>query len=204
MTDDKKTSYQAAESDNRIDSIDFGSSRRRILQASAALGGGALAGVPLASADQADNGDDNGEEGDSQIDQPEGYSTEVVAAPANFPDQTAAMFSATYEETSVDSNLPCDASNLIVVRARWEPGGNTGWHLHPGVALVNVTEGEIEIVDEDCSNRTYGAGEAFLDPGNHAHSGINTSDSEPAEAYVTFLGIPEGSPATQWVEPRDC
>lgn len=183
--------------------VELGSSRRRILLGSAALSAGALGGVPIASAD--DDGEDDGNEDDSDVDQPEGFSAEVLAPPASFPDEVAAMFSTTYGERSIDSNLPCDASNLMVVRLNWEPGGTTGWHPHPGVGIVNVTNGELELVDaHDCTTRTYTAGEAFLDPGGHAHKANNASDSEPAEPYVTFLGVPEGKPPTEGVEPQDC
>ena len=202
MSDDDPTRDRGTGSDGRPGSQAAGPSRRRLLRASAALGGGTLAGVPVASAQRGQEGGESG--GDGQTDQPEGFGVELLAAPAAFTDQVAAMFSTSDGDTTVDSNLPCDASNLLVARASWEPGGTSGWHLHPGVGIVNVTGGEIELVDEDCGTSTYAAGEAFLDPGDHAHTANNASDTEPAEAYVTFLGVPGESPATEWVEPRDC
>jgi hypothetical protein len=36
------------------------------------------------------------------------------------------------------------------------------------------------------------------------HVADNLSDDVCARAYVVFLGIPEGEPATVWVEPVEC
>lgn len=203
-----------------------GPSRRQILAASAGLGAGAVAGAPVGSASAEQEGDDedaDDQTADEDVDEPEGFEVEVLAEPATFPDDVAAMFSVRYDAdgaddggttdngttdddgTTIDSNLPWDASSLVVVEARWEPGGTSGWHSHPGVGIVNVAEGEIEIVDaHDCASRTYAAGEAFLDPADHVHTAPNASDTEPAAAYVTFLGVPEEGPVTEWVEPQDC
>jgi quercetin dioxygenase-like cupin family protein len=35
-------------------------------------------------------------------------------------------------------------SNFIVQDVSYFPGGHTGWHSHPGILLVSVTEGSIE------------------------------------------------------------
>ena len=87
----------------------------------------------------------------------------------------------------------------------WDPEGSSGWHFHPGVAIVNIVEGELEVTwERDCMPRTYEAGESFLDFGE-VHTADNLDDTEGARAYVIFLGIPDGEPATVWVEPpEDC
>ena len=52
---------------------------------------------------------------------------------------------------------------------------------------------------DDCVSRTYEAGDAWIDPG-----AVHTADSEEgARAYVTFLGIPEGEPATAEIDSAD-
>lgn len=214
MTVDEDATKSDAESTDRSNPGRFGPSRRQLLATSAALGAGAFGGVPIASAgdSQEEDDDDDGEDAD----EPEGFEVEVLAEPAGFPEDVAAMFTLEAddetedddedgEETATIGSHLDDASSLLVAEVTLEPGGTSGWHQHPGIGLVNVTEGEIEIQDaHDCATRTYTAGEAFLDPGQHVHTATNPSDDESAAAYVTFLGVPEDGPPTEWVEPRDC
>lgn len=192
--------------DNKKQRDDFRFNRRTALKSgTVAMGLLGMTGTATATADEdCDQNEGSGEE-DNGVDSPEGFEVEVLAAHATFPDEMAAMFSATVDDTTLDSNLPCDASTLVFARANFEPGGRSGWHQHPGVGLVNVAEGEIEIQDaHDCSTRTYTAGEAFLDPAEHVHHATNVSDSDRAVVYVAFLGVPDGGPATEFVEPVDC
>lgn len=146
---------------------------------------------------------------DEDVDSPEGFTVEVLAPHANFTNDVAAKFRIEYDEGdlgTVVSDLPDDASTVVVAKATWEPMGTTGWHTHPGPAIATVTEGELELVNaHDCVTRTYEAGEAFVDPGQgNVHTATNPSETENAEVYVTFLGVPDGGPATVWVEPADC
>jgi quercetin dioxygenase-like cupin family protein len=71
------------------------------------------------------------------------------------------------------------------------------------MSIVHMVEGEIEFtMADDCVTRTYSAGDAWIDPG-----AVHTADSEGrARAYVIFLGIPEGVPATESIDPEsvDC
>jgi quercetin dioxygenase-like cupin family protein len=64
-------------------------------------------------------------------------------------------------------------SDLYVQRNVWQPGGNTGWHIHAGHSLIIVTEGtvtEYEGHDPDCKPHAYTKGMTFVDPGgDHIH-----------------------------------
>jgi len=110
------------------------------------------------------------------------------------------------DSEAIVSNLPSDASSVIVAKVTWEPEGTSGWHTHPGPVIVSVAEGELQLINErDCVERTYGAGEAFIDPGQgNIHVASNPSTTDTAVAYATFLGVPDGEPATVWVAPADC
>lgn len=139
------------------------------------------------------------------VDVPDGFEVEVLAPHAPFKDDVAAQLRLKFAEKgggTVVNNLQ-DASTLLVARANWEEiGSSTGWHFHPGPALVNMAEGEIEVTwEEDCVPVTYAAGDGWLDIGD-VHKAEAISDG--ATAYVTFLGIPDGEPATIWVEPVEC
>lgn len=140
-----------------------------------------------------------------EVDEPVGFEVDVLAPHAPFADELAAQFRLKFSESggeSIVNNLK-DVSTMIVAEVNWKESGSTsGWHLHPGIALVNVVEGEIEVIwENECTPRTYSTGDGWLDPGD-IHKADAVSDG--ATAYVTFLGIPDGKPATEWVEPADC
>lgn len=64
--------------------------------------------------------------------------------------------------------------------------GSTGWHSHPGPVVVLVESGAMTFYDDDCTVRTYTAGQAFIDRGQgHAHIARNegTVDLVLAAAY---------------------
>lgn len=179
--------------------------RRTVLRAGAVTAGALFASAPAAARRPAPADDSPSV---PPVDSHEKFTVDLLAGPARFPDEVAATFRTKYDggtETIV-SNLPRDASNTIVARVSWGPGGTSGWHTHPGPVVVSVTEGALELVNErDCVVRTYAAGEAFVDPGQgNVHIASNASETAPAVAYATFLGVPDGAPATVWVPPVDC
>lgn len=107
----------------------------------------------------------------------------------------------------IKSKAPGERQDVIHVRDAGEtvmqqivigPGGNTGWHSHPGPAVALVRSGELTVFsDEDptCTGRTYSAGQAFVDPGQgHVHIAHNLSQSENVEVLVTYFDVPPGEP----------
>ncbi|QIO21262.1 cupin domain-containing protein [Haloarcula sp. JP-L23] len=182
--------------------------RRDFLSDSAKLGAGALAlssasGVAAAQAD--DGQTDDGQTGDGQVDQPEGLSVEVLAPHATFTDDVGMALGVTFEQGGDEAAFVRDASTIVLARVTLEPGGTTGWHTHPGPVVVNLAEGEIEVVfSHTCTTHTYAAGEAFVDPGGHEEVARNPSDTQRAVAYALFLAVPDGESPTTHVEPQDC
>ncbi len=49
-------------------------------------------------------------------------------------------------------------SNFIVQDSSIFPGGHTGWHSHPGILMITVTEGSIEWYNANCEKSVYSAG----------------------------------------------
>jgi quercetin dioxygenase-like cupin family protein len=151
-----------------------------------------------------------GDEVASELDAPEGYAVEILAGHTTFPDDVAAHFRFNYDEGGARGGTTVrnlsDASTLAAANVEWELGGTSGWHTHPGPVIVAVTEGSVEVTNaSDCVARTYEAGEAFVDPGQgNIHVAANASEANPAAATAMFFGIPDGEPATVWVEPVDC
>jgi quercetin dioxygenase-like cupin family protein len=95
-----------------------------------------------------------------------------------------------------DSSKPGD---VVVQKFVLGPGGQSGWHLHPGNAVVTVKAGELTLDQDDCSSSTYSPGQVAVErPGLvHRVRNIGTTD---LEFWVTFLDIPVG--AAQRIEPE--
>ncbi len=145
--------------------------------------------------------------GPVHVDTAHGFKAVPFAPPAEFTDGVRAKFKVKYDRgRTIVANVPRDASNVLFAEVSWEPKGSSGWHTHPGPAIVTVAEGAVAVTNAgDCVTRTYKAGEAFLDPGQgNVHIARNPSDTASAKAYAVFLDVPDGGPATKWVEPVTC
>jgi quercetin dioxygenase-like cupin family protein len=91
-----------------------------------------------------------------------------------------------------DSSSPGDAAILQVTQA---PGGHSGWHAHPGPAVVIVKSGTATIQQaKDCSSATYTAGQVAVEPAGHVHILRNTGTTT-LELWITFLDVPVGAGA---------
>lgn len=103
-------------------------------------------------------------------------------------------------------NMP-ELSTVVVVKITVQPGANFPWHTHAGPVLVTVAQGALVYVSsEDCEERTYAAGEAFVDPGHgHVHTAVNRTTGETI-LYATFLQAPATGPLTitDGVTPSAC
>src|SRR5215213_1567846 len=88
-----------------------------------------------------------------------------------------------------------DPSRTVVARLTLQPGAQFPWHTHPGPVVVNVVEGELVYVGaEDCVERSYPAGTAFIDPGHgHVHTAFNPTDGETV-LVGTFFEAPKEGP----------
>lgn len=105
-------------------------------------------------------------------------------------------------------------SDVIVQQVTIAPGGSTGWHSHPGPAVVIVKSGSFTLYDEDdptCTGTTYSVdpanpvGKVFIDEGyGHVHVGRNEGSTN-TELYVTYLDVPVGAaPRIDAPNPGNC
>lgn len=191
--------------------------RRTVLKASAAtestLGLASAASGPIAADEH--GGEESRE--DDDLDELDGSEVEILAGHAGFTDEVAAMVTLDFsvDDAGDDDDDDDDgartirshlagAGTIIFAEVTWESGETSDWHRHPGIAFVNMVEGEVDLTwDRGCVTWTYAAGDAFFDP-EEVYNADNASDDEQARAIVIFLGVPDGEPATVWVEPRDC
>ena len=91
-----------------------------------------------------------------------------------------------------------DARQTVMQQIVIGPGGQTGWHSHPGPVVVLVKAGELAFYPGDdpaCTSRTYSAWQAFIDAGQgHVHIARNLSLSQNTELWVTYFDVPPGGP----------
>jgi quercetin dioxygenase-like cupin family protein len=86
-------------------------------------------------------------------------------------------------------------TDAFVQHVRLGPGAPTGWHTHPGPALVLVVRGSLVYEDagaDRCNRLVYEAGDGFVDRGfGHVHRAI--AGAEGVDFYVVYL-LPPGTP----------
>ena len=85
-------------------------------------------------------------------------------------------------------------TDLFIQHVRLGANAATGWHTHPGPALVAVVAGSLAYQDAEantCESVTYAAGEGFVDRGfGHVHRAVAGADG--VDFYVVYL-LPPGS-----------
>ncbi len=79
---------------------------------------------------------------------------------------------------------PTDVSVLTLTI---DPGGTTGWHGHPGLAIISVTKGTGTLYFADCSKKTYKAGRAFVEDGKDKQTLFRNETSKPVVVTVSFV-----------------
>jgi quercetin dioxygenase-like cupin family protein len=72
-----------------------------------------------------------------------------------------------------------DPSRTVVARFTVQPGAQYSWHSHAGPVVVNIVEGALVYVGaDDCVEREYPAGTAFVDLGHgDVHTAFNPTDA---------------------------
>lgn len=99
------------------------------------------------------------------------------------------------------------ASDIYVQNNVVQPGGDSGWHSHPGHSLIIVTAGTVtdyESDDPDCKPTVYTQGMGFVDHGgDHSHL-IRNEGAVPASTMAVQV-IPAGFPRRIDVDqPSNC
>ncbi|HVE64617.1 MAG TPA: cupin domain-containing protein [Mycobacteriales bacterium] len=102
-------------------------------------------------------------------------------------------------------NQPFD---VVVQSITIQPGGHSGWHSHPGQAIVVIKSGTFttyDASDKTCSRHVYDAGEVYVDDGHgHVHIARNEG-SVPLEVQVTYIDVPVGAAfRTDAPRPGNC
>jgi len=102
----------------------------------------------------------------------------------------------------VDSD-PLDIAVQTIV---FQPGGQSGWHAHPGPVFILVVQGQMtfyESDDPDCKPIVRTAGQGYLDTGEHAHIARNETQLE-ARNVVTYFAPPGAALRIDAPDPGQC
>jgi quercetin dioxygenase-like cupin family protein len=107
-----------------------------------------------------------------------------------------------------DGTIPLKAgSDVAMAQITVGPGGSSGWHSHPGGAIIVVQQGSITVyrsIDSQCQIATYGAGQAFIERPGEVDQVINET-TDPYTLFVTFPRVPRGASARiDEPDPRTC
>ena len=85
-------------------------------------------------------------------------------------------------------------ADLFVQHVRLGANASTGWHTHPGPALVTIVKGSVTYEDAEansCPQTTYSSGQGFVDRGfGHVHRA--TAGPDGVDFYVVYI-LPPGT-----------
>ena len=86
-------------------------------------------------------------------------------------------------------------TDVVTQTVTLAPGGYSGWHSHPGPAILSVVSGTLtfyEAVDRTCTPHVFPNGTGFVEPGGDVHIARNES-TENLTVNVTYI-IPQNAP----------
>jgi quercetin dioxygenase-like cupin family protein len=92
------------------------------------------------------------------------------------------------------------SADHVVAGITFSPGSSIGWHRHPGVVLVTVASGRLQVFHSDCERHVYKAGDSFYEEGD-VHLARNRGKVD-AVIYATWI-IPTGTPTDGLTIPVD-
>jgi len=98
-------------------------------------------------------------------------------------------------------------ADVAMAQITVDPGGSSGWHSHPGGAIIVVKQGSLTVyspVGSKCETTTYSAGQAFIERPGEVDDVLNAG-TIPYVLFVTFPRVPQGDSArTDEPDPGTC
>jgi hypothetical protein len=73
-------------------------------------------------------------------------------------------------------------------------GFDSGWHVHPGIAVVQVQEGSFQIYQGSCTPKTVGAGDTYIEVPHLAVRAVATGKVSWTTTQITNGGDPPQIP----------
>ncbi len=106
-------------------------------------------------------------------------------------------------EVEMEAKPSLDVATQIIT---FQPGGQSGWHSHPGPVFVTVMSGAMtfyEADDPNCQPIVRTAGQGYVDRGEHAHIARNES-ALPATNVVTYFAPVGAALRIDQPQPSNC
>lgn len=98
-------------------------------------------------------------------------------------------------------------TDIVMVQLTVDPGGSSGWHSHPGGAVIVVKQGTLTVhkaIGSECVVETRSAGDAFIERPGEVDQ-VTNNGTIPYILLVTFPRVPEGgSPRIDQPDPGTC
>ena len=109
---------------------------------------------------------------------------------------------------ATDGTIPLKGgSDMAIAQITVGPGGSSGWHSHPGGAIVVVQSGSLRVYDSmgsHCHTATYTAGQSFIERPGEVMDVLNIGAGSYT-LFVTFPRVPQGAlPRTDEANPGTC
>jgi len=100
-----------------------------------------------------------------------------------------------------------EGTDIVMTQITVVPGGSSGWHSHPGGAIIVVKQGDLTVyrsVGGVCDVTSYTTGEAFVERPGELDDVLN-SGTTPYVLFVTFPRVPvNGSARIDQPDPGTC
>ena len=90
-----------------------------------------------------------------------------------------------------------EGTDIVMVKITVLPGGSSGWHSHPGGAIIVLKQGELtryRSIGSQCEPMVFKAGQAFIERPGEVDQVVNTG-TMPYVLFVTFPRVPVGGSA---------
>lgn len=99
-----------------------------------------------------------------------------------------------------------DPLDVAVQSIAFSPGGQSGWHKHPGPVFILVVQGTMTFYESDdphCRPIVRSAGQGYLDAGENAHIARNETQHD-AQTVVTYFAPPGATLRIDAPTPGNC
>lgn len=116
----------------------------------------------------------------------------ALADPIGLAINPLAQGFSTQHEIHLQAKGPNDVLQAQLV---FQPGGDTGWHTHPGPVIVVVKSGALTEIHRNGCVSVHPAGSVFFETAGEVHRAFNQTGNV-TEVYVTFIS-PAGAPPLQ-------
>jgi quercetin dioxygenase-like cupin family protein len=100
-------------------------------------------------------------------------------------------------------------NDVVTTQNTMDPGGFSGWHSHPGTAVLVIQSGQLTLFSTPvgggtCSVHTYTAGQVFLEQPRNQQNAVNNG-AVPTVLGATFFNVPHGGSARiERTNPGNC